>query len=247
MNNSINKLILCEGKTDAILISYYLNKVANWTNENVKPPKNLTIKADEKKGEYAYWYGKENEKLLICAVGGKDKFKSFFNEKISSSIINADSFDKIAIIIDRDNRSENEIIKYMTSILAPIIKKIENNKWIINGYKNAYSKDSSIEFLLVIIPTKGEGALETVLLKSISENKDDKKIVDKSIEFVNEIQPLASKYLSTKRLILKSYLGVTWAIQSPEKVFSYIDEQIKDVKWEDSKILDECFNELIKI
>jgi len=30
----MNKLILCEGKTDAILLSYYLGKTAGWKSDN---------------------------------------------------------------------------------------------------------------------------------------------------------------------------------------------------------------------
>ena len=33
----------------------------------------------------------------------------------------------------------------------------------------------------------------------------------------------------------------------PEKIFILIDEQIRSVKWEESKVFDECFNALKKI
>ncbi len=42
----MNKLILCEGATDAILLSYYLEKTAGWTFCR-KPPKDLQIKSVE--------------------------------------------------------------------------------------------------------------------------------------------------------------------------------------------------------
>jgi len=48
-------------------------------------------------------------------------------------------------------------------------------------------------------------------------------------------------------LKLKAYLGVSWAVQYPEKVFLLMNEQIRSVKWEDSKVLDECFSELKNI
>jgi len=35
----MNKMILCEGKTDAILLSYYLKKTCGWTHRNA--PKSL--------------------------------------------------------------------------------------------------------------------------------------------------------------------------------------------------------------
>lgn len=39
----MNKLILCEGKTDAILLSYYLEKVAGW-KYTTKSPSGLNLK-----------------------------------------------------------------------------------------------------------------------------------------------------------------------------------------------------------
>ena len=241
----MNKLILCEGKTDAILLSYYLEKTCGWTHRNA--PKGLNIKADETKGESIYWYRKENESLLICGVGGKDKFISFFRDKIQSTMIDSSAFTKIAVVTDRDDRHEKSIVDSFLSSLNSIIKTIENDKWITNCYENSYKQESNVDFLLVIIPSENEGALETLLLEAISENEEDRIIVERSISYINEIQPIANKYLSKNRLKLKAYLGVTWAVQYPEKLFSFIDEQIRSVKWEESKVLERCFKQLKSI
>ena len=45
----------------------------------------------------------------------------------------------------------------------------------------------------------------------------------------------------------KAHLGLTWAVQYPEKVFSLIDEQIRTVKWEESETLRLCFAVLVEI
>lgn len=241
----MNKLILCEGKTDAILLSYYLEKTCGWTHRNA--PIGLNIKADEIKGESVYWYRKENESLLICGVGGRDNFRSFYRDKVQSAMVDSEAFTKIAVITDRDDRSEKSIVDSLLSSLSPIIATIENDKWISNRYENSYKQESDVDFLLVIIPSDNEGALETLLLEAISENKEDKAIVKRCISYVEEIQPIARKYLSKNRLKLKACLGVTWAIQYPEKLFSFIDEQIRSVKWEESKVLEQCFEQLKSI
>jgi len=241
----MNKLILCEGKTDAILLSYYLEKTCGWTHRNA--PKGLDIKADETKGESVYWYRKENESLLICGVGGKDNFRSFFSDKIQSAMVDSGAFTKIAVVTDRDDRHEKSIVDSVLSSLNPVITTIENDKWISNCYANSYKQEANVDFLLVIIPSENEGALETLLLKAISEKEEDRAIVERSISYVDEIHPIASKYLSKNRLKLKACLGVTWAIQYPEKLFSFIDEQIRSVKWEESKVLERCFEQLKSI
>ncbi|GAU79903.1 hypothetical protein F3D3_4568 [Fusibacter sp. 3D3] len=117
---------------------------------------------------------------MICGVGGKDNFRSFFSDKIQSAMVDS-------------------------------------------------------------------GALETLLLEAISEKEEDRAIVERSISYIDEIHPIASKYLSKNRLKLKACLGVTWAIQYPEKLFSFIDEQIRSVKWEESKVLERCFEQLKSI
>ncbi len=79
------------------------------------------------------------------------------------------------------------------------------------------------------------------MLSAISEDPYDKNIVDKTEAFVRRMRTDADKYISTDRLQLKAQLGVTWAVQFPEKVFSTIDEQINSVCWEKYDTLKECF------
>lgn len=238
----MNKLILCEGKTDAVLLSYYLEKTCGWTHRNA--PKNLNIKTDEIKGESAYWYHKEDESLLICGVGGKGNFGSFFREKILPAMVDSSAFSKISVVTDRDDRVEQSIIDSFCASFRPIITSIMNDTWVTNIYENSYKQHASVDFLLVVIPTDREGALETLLMEAISEKEYDKVIVTRSIAYVDEIQPIAAEYIHKNRLKLKSCLGVTWAIQYPEKLFSFIDEQIRSVKWEESRVLDQCFQQL---
>ena len=82
------------------------------------------------------------------------------------------------------------------------------------------------------------------MLDAIAEDAYDKNIVDKTEVFVKQMRKEAAKYISSNRLQLKAHLGITWAIQYPEKVFSVIDEQIKGVRWEQSETLEQCFGML---
>lgn len=129
----MNKLILCEGATDAILISYYLERMAGWRFCR-KPPENLTIKEDNIQ-ESINWYEKDDDRLLICGAGGKDRIKSFFEKKIKQAIVNADAFGKIALILDRDDKENTDIEAHASSIFKPVIANAESNKWITNIYE----------------------------------------------------------------------------------------------------------------
>ena len=59
----MNKLILCEGKTDAILLSYYLGKTAGWKFVK-KGPSGLAIQQPND-NESISWYEKDDDYLLI--------------------------------------------------------------------------------------------------------------------------------------------------------------------------------------
>ncbi len=241
----MNKLILCEGATDAILLSYYLEKTAEWRFCH-KAPKDLQIKPDGIE-ESVNWYERGDDRLLICGVGGKDRVKSFFINKILSSVIYTDSFEKIALVLDRDDKDISSIEAHASSVFAPIVTLVENNVWVDNMYKNGFNQDKTIKMLLVAIPEEHQGALETVLLDAVAEDPYDAHIVEMVEAFVRQMRKDASKYINSDRKELKAKLGVTWAVQYPEKVFKLINEQIKSVEWEKSEVLKKCFSELVKI
>ncbi len=238
----MNKLILCEGATDAILLSYYLEKVAGWKYSR-KAPNHLEIQ-QLNDNETVNWYKRDDDYLLICAVGGKDNFGSFFESRIKRPQINTNAFGKIAVMMDRDERTVKEISESFIHDFGGFFSEVQNREWKKNTYQDAFGMDLDVEVLLMIIPKEHLGALETVMLDAIAENPYDKNIVDKTAAFVEHMRTEADQYISTDRLQLKAHLGVTWAVQFPEKVFSLIDEQIRNVHWEEYDVLRECFGVL---
>lgn len=242
----MNKLILCEGKTDAILLSYYLERICGWTFTKAAP-KGAQIIADEKAQESVSWYKRDDERLLICAVGSKSRFKAFFEAKILRPLVDADAFSKIAIIVDRDDETVSDIEESFRTNLPIISGNIKDGTWVDQGYVNRYTEEKQLSILLKVIPHNQQGALEALMLAAISENPYDKNIVDKSRAFVDKVAPEAARYIGKPRLVSKAYLGVTWAIQSPQKVFDFIDQQIRQVPWETSSVLAECFKQVVEI
>lgn len=241
----MNKLILCEGATDAILLSYYLERTARWKFTR-KTPQGLSIRATEQNEEVT-WYQKNGDCLLICAVGGKDNFGKFFDDKIQKPLVMTDAFEKIAIVTDRDNREIRAIETQAAAFLKVPCGTIRNNQWNDCRYTNEFGMEKSFSALLVVIPQEQEGALETAMLAAIAEDPYDKSIVEQTGAFAAQMRQEASRYIPTDRLKLKAHLGLTWAVQYPEKVFSRIDEQIRNVKWEESETLRSCFAALTEI
>lgn len=237
----MNRLILCEGKTDAILLSYYLGKTAGWTHTSA--PSNLAIKAREK-NQTVDWYQKGDPLLMICAVGGKDNFANFFNRDIRRAILSTGAFSRIAVVTGRDDRSVAEIEQSIANDLNPFFNSIRDREWTVNEYTDQYKMKQCMECLLLVIPKGQQGALEKVMLSAISEDPYDKVIVDRCKSFVQGIRPDAAKYISSDRLQLKAHLSTVWAIQSPDKAFDFIDQQIQSVPWEKYRTLRDCFGML---
>ncbi len=241
----MNSVILCEGGTDAILLSYYLNKVSGWEFCK-KAPEHLDIKQSEF-DQSINWYERGDNKLLICGVGGKDKMSSFFKEKISSPMIKSDAFSKIVLILDRDDKSTEAIEMHASHLFKPIVTEMKNDQWIDNSYADTFGMQKTVSSLLIIIPAEQQGALETLMLEAIAEDPYDAAIVKSAENFVARMQESASRYIPNNRMKLKAHLGVTWAVQYPEKVFKLMDEQIRSVSWEKSEVLRDCFRQLESI
>jgi hypothetical protein len=238
----VNNLILCEGKTDAILLSYYLERVYGWKYSAKSPIKNLDIKGGS--NQSIYWYKKSSNYLLIFGVGGKDNFGNVIQKYIEPMMKNynsADNFKKIAIMSDKDNLSISEIEEKQCQYFNGMICDIKNGEWKTNKFEDNFGNDVRIAVLSIIIPLEKQGALETILLDSIGEDANDHIIVEKCKCFIEDIQEDAVKYIYSERLALKARLSTVFAVISPEKVFDFLDEIMKNVAWEKSEGLNTCF------
>lgn len=245
----MTRIILCEGETDLILISYYLEKTKGWIYTG--NPRGLKLNFTEQDNKAAYNYRNDsNDELLICAVGGKDNFGNFFNENLRKPIMRSTAGEtnyKIALITDRDDIAIKEIEQSICEQLSPIVNNIENNVWKTNSVDADLGAEVTIEFLLLVIPEENTGALETVLMEALSQDEYDANIIEKCGQFVTTVKSDADRYIHENRLQLKAQLGVAFSIFNPEKTFSLFKERLVSVKWEDSPVLAKCFGKLIEI
>lgn len=245
----MTRIILCEGETDLILISYYLEKTKGWVYTG--NPKGLKLNFIEQDNRAACNYRNDSDdELLICAVGGKDNFGNFFNENLIKPIMRTTAGEtdyRIALITDRDDISIPEVERSISEQLSPIVYNIENNIWKTNNVDAELGTRVTIEFLLLVIPKENTGALETVLMEALSYDEYDANIIEKCDQFVTSIKLDADRYIHENRLQLKAKLGVVFSIFNPEKTFSLFKERLVSVKWEDSPVLAKCFEKLIEI
>lgn len=235
------KLILCEGKIDVIFLSYYLEKICDWAPLGTKGSLSAGFnpETDVARGEEKEWFTKENEQLLVFAVGGKDNFKAFIKDKVMPGMVDAQNFSKIILMTDRDNRDEMGICHSFTGMFGGMVPEIKHNCWRRIKYTSSYERPESIDLLLLIIPLSGYGALETVLLDALKEK--DGTLVACAHEYIKEAEKIDCGYVSSEGKKLKAHLGAVWAVKSPERAFGLIKTQIYGIHWETYGNITQCF------
>lgn len=241
------RIILCEGETDAILIGYYLCNTVGW--EFNKKPKQFKLQFSPQDNKCFLPYRKGREELFICAVGGKDNFKNFFETYLYDAIWhshNAETEFSISIVTDRDNLSVEEVEDSIREQFS-LIKRLKNNSWEKTEFENTLGEYSIINSLLITIPKDKEGALENLLMDALSENTYDATLVEACKQFVVDADDKINKYVSSDRLKIKAQLGVVLSVMNPDRAFNLFVEYINSVPWETSQILRECFGKLLEI
>lgn len=158
-----------------------------------------------------------------------------------------DSFDKLIVIHDKDTDTIDYIENKIKLSLKPIATSIQNNQWVTNTFSDSFGEKAEIDILGLIIPLENEGALESVILTSLKEKSPEKEIVEYSERFVEEVKIIAKDFINKPRMELKAKLGVSFAVLSPMNVFTFIDELIKTVKWEEYESIKKVFSKILDL
>jgi hypothetical protein len=193
----MKKIILCEGKTDAILISYFLEKF-DWQFSKKGMQINLPV---DKDNEVFSWYrnpNKPNQELAIWGVGGYSNIQpklKYITESIQfqSEGQFQNRFNKIVLFVDNDTGNFNEHISDMDEWLKSsginLLDKIQLQEWL-NAEINLFGDGEKypIQLLPIILPPDSKGNLEVFLLDALKENSDnDRFIVEEAEKFIKNI------------------------------------------------------------
>lgn len=237
----MKSIIMCEGKTDAILLSYFLVKTYGWQfTKKIK----FNLKLQSQYNTSQNWYINGDNTVLIVGVGGKDCFNNSIKEVLKyNSMDSKNAFEKIIIMTDRDSNINNDVI------LSGLVKEfliydkefiLKNNSWECLSIMDDFGEKINIDITALIIPFEKEGALETFLIEALREDQDKALIIDKVREFIINLN--SNTYLKKDRLKLKAELSIILSIISPEKVFSVLDELILSIPWERYTKVQEVFS-----
>ena len=130
------------------------------------------------------------------------------------------------------NNSPSGILDAISSALT--IEKLCTedffNKWSSIEYTDAFGAASTIQFCYMLVPLNSVGALETFMMKSLSEqNAEQDNVINQAKSFVKNFS--SAVYLRSRREKVKAELGVSLAVFSPARVFITMKELIDSVQW----------------
>lgn len=239
----MNSLILCEGKTDCILLQYFLEKVYLW---EYKRRGSVRITRDC----WSNCFVKGEHTLTIAETKGCSRLVEGLMYAIASNESTAPGstntfFDKIVIFTDNDEvcTSKNMIDEILTEISKTSVKfqsRLKNGVWN-KGTLNGVDGTKKFELLMMFIPFDENGALETYLLDCIGKNDAyDKKIIDKGNAFIDVIDPI-QKYLNHRRLKTKAKFDVYFSVRTSADQYSERQNILKSVAWENYTVIREDF------
>ncbi len=240
-------IIICEGKTDAILISYFLIKQYGVNFSEAAPPVKLPI---QHKNQSIKWYSiKENNKpsIAILGAGGIDNIPKTLCEisEINRNASEKVRFTKIALYFDTDTRKKTDCKELFCNWLTKAGYEYEKDKANLDNWfeasitgaftphhtKGVKNNEVGINIFGLALPCDSKGALETFLLNCLQEKGDeDNKIVTAAEKYINNIKDVS--YLNKRRFPKKAALGSVLSVFSPDWVFTRMDDKLKLVEWE---------------
>jgi len=241
----MKRIILCEGKTDAILISYFLERKFGWSYikwSRIK--KNMKNWFQINQGnEVLNWYNhpkKPNQELAIWGVGGIEQIPVKLGHVINrtrSERNPINRFERIVLFFDRDQRDETECVelieKWTTTSDLELIRNLQLGQWsdFKTNLRKIPAESYKLNVLPITLPPDSEGNLETFLIKSIKSHSDeDRQLVDEANNFINLLPD--EPYLNKRRFRHKACLGAILSVMLPDWGFSRLHERLTRIQWE---------------
>jgi hypothetical protein len=235
----MKRVILCEGKTDAILISYFLEKRFGW--EHIRRPVfGLPVDQDNEVLNWYHHLKKPDQELAIWGTGGIDQISVKLGhvvDRTRNERIPTNRFERVVLFFDRNDRSEIECEDLVRGWTADneceVICTLQLGQWADAKVelRKSPQEDHELRILPIALPPDSEGNLEIFLTNSIRDQSEhDKHLVDRARSFIGFIPD--EPYLNKTRYRPKACLGAILSVMSPDWVFSTLDHRLTRVQWE---------------
>lgn len=241
----MKSLLICEGKTDSIVLSYYLNKEFGWEYDKDKnnDKNRIRLKKDDYQTENTY--KKAVDELTILSVGGCSRYEETISRilDVLAKANDNQNFDKVIVVSDKDNYEVSELESDFSRFFNISIK---NQEWVKLDINTSFGEKLIVDVLLIIIPDNGSGAIETLLINSIGQiGHDEQTVVEATEQFIEDFN--LAKYLLRFRDRLKSKLSTVIGILEPEKTFTHVDGMIRGIEWTVTDEVRKVFSKLSEL
>lgn len=243
----MKSIVLCEGRDDLWFIGYYLHKKAGWCQ--CKEPWKTYHASPLDSRQTVIYLSKGDDSVAIWSVAGKDRFEPVVKTIFERFIENYpfDPIDSIAIMSDRDSESTSDVLQRMQGWFSNSIPL--QNKLSSLWFKNIDGYSVSVSITPVVIPFSEEGAIETLLIRSISEKSQAGNTIaleaNKYIDNLLANSEVSKNYLLHARQVLKGRYSAVIAAINPEHSTALFEDLVMTTPWENSKTIQEHFNVIV--
>jgi hypothetical protein len=241
----MKRIVLCEGKTDAILISYFLERRFNWS---YLPDHPMKLPVANARNEELNWYrhlqrAGLGQELAIWGVGSVSQIPVKLNVVMENNQRNPrpeDRFEYVVLFFDHDDPTEaclNTVRNWIAGAGLALTDELQLGEWMnaeIDLLGVTPPGRYQLRLLTIVLPPGGLGALETFLIDCWQQFSDaDNQLAQAARAFIEGLPELPKQtYLNHRRLPDKACLGAILSVFSPDGLFQKIDPKLKNVPWE---------------
>lgn len=236
----MNTLIICEGPSDQILLSYYLCK-----RYNLSWKKDLDLLPGMPPGTpQPALYANDEHSLVIMPAGSVTQLAHTLRCALDTLKKNtpAWTFSNLILLFDHDSDKESTqlLSDFSSSVrsFSPTAADLRPQVLMACEIELAFGEFLTLNLMPLPLPEHGDGALETFLFNELSQHSENELLCAESSAFIERLLELKAQgcnfpYLHTRRLQVKAPLSVFFAVFSPERVFEKMDCLLRSIPWEE--------------
>jgi len=229
------ELILVEGVSDVQLISYYLQNVYGWKYEKDKV---LGVTALDGY-EHIESLSKDDNKLILCGVGGIEKFAHFVsNHRINDMIIERD-ISSVMVVTDRDEASDAKIKRKINDSFDNISFNVA--EWTPNMIIDSFKQSKNVNTYLLIIPENENGALERVIINALNDIPEEKNLIQEVTNFIDSLKLELVPDLTQVNKSNKATVGTFFSVRNPQNAMRAFSIIISKIDWSKSESIRKLF------
>lgn len=231
----ITELMLVEGVSDVLLISYYLQNVYGWNHEK-KNQLGMVAFDDYERIENLT---KNGNQLILCGIGGNGKFQHFVDQHRITSMIAERDISSLIVVTDRDNSSTKKIEIRISKVIEGVLLK--SGEWKSNVIMDSFGQKKMIDTYLLIIPEDKSGALEKVIIDALKDIPEEAELMEEVMQFIDSLKEGVVPELNNENKADKAAVGTFFSARSPQNAMRSFGVFISQIDWGKSDSLNKLF------